>query len=30
MPVRVSVKNVPSGVELRPGMSVELTVDTRL
>jgi len=26
----VSVKDVPPGVVLRPGMSVELTVDTRL
>ena len=30
MPVRVSVHDVPAGVALRPGMSVELTVDTRL
>jgi membrane fusion protein (multidrug efflux system) len=30
MPVRVSVRDVPAGVTLRPGMSVELTVDTRL
>jgi membrane fusion protein (multidrug efflux system) len=30
MPVRVSVKDVPAGVMLRPGMSVELTVNTRL
>ena len=30
MPVRVSVAAVPAGVLLRPGMSVELTVDTRL
>jgi membrane fusion protein (multidrug efflux system) len=30
MPVRVSVKNVPPAIDLRPGMSVELTVDTRL
>jgi membrane fusion protein (multidrug efflux system) len=29
MPVRVSVGPVPAGVALRPGMSVELTVDTR-
>jgi membrane fusion protein (multidrug efflux system) len=30
MPVRVSVKDVPANVALRPGMSVELTVNTRL
>jgi membrane fusion protein (multidrug efflux system) len=30
MPVRVSVGAIPPGVSLRPGMSVELTVDTRL
>jgi membrane fusion protein (multidrug efflux system) len=29
VPVRVRVAKVPKGVELRPGMSVELTVDTR-
>jgi membrane fusion protein (multidrug efflux system) len=30
MPVRVSVHDVPAGVSLRPGMSVELTINTRL
>jgi membrane fusion protein (multidrug efflux system) len=29
VPVRVTLKNVPAGVELRPGMSVELSVNTR-
>jgi membrane fusion protein (multidrug efflux system) len=29
LPVRVKVTSVPDGVVLRPGMSVELTVDTR-
>jgi membrane fusion protein (multidrug efflux system) len=29
MPVRVSIKDVPAGITLRPGMSVELTVNTR-
>jgi membrane fusion protein (multidrug efflux system) len=29
MPVRVSVADVPAGIALRPGLSVELTVDTR-
>jgi membrane fusion protein (multidrug efflux system) len=29
VPVRVRVRDVPAGVSLRPGMSVDLTVDTR-
>ena len=29
VPVRIRVHGLPRGVELRPGMSVELTVDTR-
>jgi membrane fusion protein (multidrug efflux system) len=29
VPVRIHVRDVPAGVVLRPGMSVDLTVDTR-
>ena len=29
VPVRVRVHDAPAGVVLRPGMSVDLTVDTR-
>ncbi|HVU03293.1 MAG TPA: HlyD family secretion protein [Polyangiaceae bacterium] len=29
VPVRIKVHDVPAGVSLRPGMSVDLTVDTR-
>ncbi len=29
LPVRIKVKDVPSGVALRPGLSAELVVDTR-
>jgi membrane fusion protein (multidrug efflux system) len=29
VPVRIRLREVPAGVVLRPGMSVELTVDTR-
>jgi membrane fusion protein, multidrug efflux system len=29
VPVRVAIKNLPTGLMLRPGLSVDLTVDTR-
>jgi membrane fusion protein (multidrug efflux system) len=29
LPVRVRIKEIPAGIALRPGMSVDLTVDTR-
>ncbi len=29
VPIRVRIANVPPGVELRPGMSVDLTINTR-
>jgi membrane fusion protein, multidrug efflux system len=29
LPVRIKVKDIPAGVALRPGLSAELTVDTR-
>ena len=29
VPVKVRLKKLPAGVSLRPGMSVELTIDTR-
>lgn len=29
LPVRVKLVDVPKGIELRPGMSVDLTIDTR-
>jgi hypothetical protein len=29
LPVRVAIKDLPAGLMLRPGLSVDLTVDTR-
>jgi membrane fusion protein (multidrug efflux system) len=29
VPVRVKVRDLPQGIVLRPGMSVELSIDTK-